>query len=289
MKSLIELGIGCTTKQADPILPEDEAKLWDVGVFGKKNAEQLQKTIFFYACKIFGLRGCDEHHNLECEQFTIGSDKLGKFIQFTGRKTKIYKGGLGQLNVCNKTIKHHCQSGERCIADYFDLYLDSLGRQGTFYRRPLPATSDVPIRYGNQAVGINKLKSFMRVICTEGGLQGNYSNHSGKRTCATQLYLSGVEEQQIMNRTGHRSQAGVRKYKRSSAEMEANVSKILDPPNECTDNSIATPADESTPNISECSVFPETSATVHSEEEPISKMPRLPFGEFKNCNITFQF
>lgn len=138
MKSLIELGIGCTTKQADSILPEDEAKLWDVGVFGKKNAEQLQKTIFFYACKIFGLRGCDEHHNLECEQFTIGSDKLGKFIQFTGRKTKTYKGGLGQLNVCNKTIKHHCQSGERCIADYFDLYLDSLGRQGTFYRRPCP-------------------------------------------------------------------------------------------------------------------------------------------------------
>uniref|UniRef100_A0A8W8NEH2 Uncharacterized protein n=1 Tax=Magallana gigas TaxID=29159 RepID=A0A8W8NEH2_MAGGI len=47
--------------------------------------------------------------------------------------------------------------------------------------------------------------------------------------------------------------------------------------------------DESTPNISECSVFPETSATVHSEEEPMSKRPRLPFGEFKNCNITFQF
>lgn len=46
MKSLIEQGIGCTTKQADPILPGDEAKLWDVGVFGKKNAEQLQKNYF---------------------------------------------------------------------------------------------------------------------------------------------------------------------------------------------------------------------------------------------------
>ena len=37
MKSLIEQGIGCTTKQADPILPEDEVKMWDVGVFGKEN------------------------------------------------------------------------------------------------------------------------------------------------------------------------------------------------------------------------------------------------------------
>lgn len=99
--------------------------------------------------------------------------------------------------------------------------------------------------------------------------------------------MSGVEEQQI----GRRSQSGVRKYKRSSAEMEANVSKILDPPNECTENLIAlnTPANESTPEMSECSVFPETPATVHSEEEPMIKRPRFPLGEFKNCNITFQF
>lgn len=69
---------------------------------------------------------------------------------------------------------------------------------------------------------------------------------------------------------------------------DENVSKKpTTSPNECTDNSIAlnTPA----PNIPECSVFPETSATVHSEEEPMSKRPRFPYGEFKNCNITFQF
>uniref|UniRef100_A0A8W8LBS8 Uncharacterized protein n=1 Tax=Magallana gigas TaxID=29159 RepID=A0A8W8LBS8_MAGGI len=69
---------------------------------------------------------------------------------------------------------------------------------------------------------------------------------------------------------------------------DENISKKpTTSPKECTDNSIAlnTPA----PNIPECSVFPETSATVHSEEEPMSKRPRFPFGEFKNCNITFQF
>lgn len=47
MKSLTEKGIECTTKQADPILPEEEAKLWDVGVFGRQNAEQLLKIVFF--------------------------------------------------------------------------------------------------------------------------------------------------------------------------------------------------------------------------------------------------
>lgn len=33
-----------------------------------------------------------------------------------------------------------------------------------------------------------------------------------------------------MARTGHRSQAGVRKYKRTSAEISVTVSRILDPP-----------------------------------------------------------
>ena len=82
-------------KQADPISREDEAKLWDTNVFGRDNAEQLQQTVFFYGSKLFGLRGCDEHHDLQCEQFEIGDDSKGKFIRFIGRSTKTYKGGLG--------------------------------------------------------------------------------------------------------------------------------------------------------------------------------------------------
>ena len=45
---------------------------------------------------------------------------------------------------------------------------------------------------------IMKLKNFMKVICERGGLKGNYTNHSGKRSCATQLYMAGVDEQEIM-------------------------------------------------------------------------------------------
>lgn len=66
-------------------------------------------------------------------------------------------------------------------------------------------------------------------MCTEAGLSGNFSNHSGKRTCATSLYNSGVDEQLIMERTGHRSDA-VRKYKRTSTSQQNEVSKLLDPP-----------------------------------------------------------
>ena len=56
----------------------------------------------------------------------------------------------------------------------------------------------------------------MKTICEKGELTGHYTNHSGKRTCATQLYNQNVDEQEIMRRTGHRSTTAVRKYKRAS-------------------------------------------------------------------------
>jgi len=117
-------------------------------------------------------------------------------------------------------------SGNRCIADFFSLYLDALGGNGSFYRRPIPGNT---IRFSNQNIGINKLKTFMKSICEKGGL-GQLSNHSGKRTCATQLYRADVEEQEIMQRTGHRSTTTIRKYKRSNDEISAKVSCVLDPP-----------------------------------------------------------
>ena len=38
----------------------------------------------------------------------------------------------------------------------------------------------------------------MATICKKAGIEGNFSNHSGKRTCATSLYDAGIDEQEIM-------------------------------------------------------------------------------------------
>ena len=57
-----------------------------------------------------------------------------------------------------------------------------MNNTGKLYRRPLEGQ---PICYGTQAIVINKLKTMMKCICDRAGLIGTYSNHSGKRTCAT--------------------------------------------------------------------------------------------------------
>lgn len=81
-------------------------------------------------------------------------------------------------------------------------------RHGAFYRRPLNGDS---IRHSPPSLGINKLKTLVKTICAKAGLTGNFTNHSGKRPCATQvyMYIAGIDEQEIMKRTGNRSEKAV--------------------------------------------------------------------------------
>lgn len=64
-------------------------KNWTQGIFGSHSSQALQYIVFFYNCKLFGLKAFDEHKNLECSQFEIGQDEQGKCIRFTGRSSKI--------------------------------------------------------------------------------------------------------------------------------------------------------------------------------------------------------
>jgi hypothetical protein len=112
MKELLSHGFGTKVKQADPILTEDEEKIWEAQVFGMHSAQNLQYTVFFYNCKLFGLCAFDEHRSLECEQFEIGSDNHRKYVHFIGRSNKILKGGIKQMQLQNKDIKHYCTDGK---------------------------------------------------------------------------------------------------------------------------------------------------------------------------------
>ena len=53
MKKLISEGIGVEVKQADPVLPDQENKLWEEGVFGNQDAESLQYTVLLKHYIIF--------------------------------------------------------------------------------------------------------------------------------------------------------------------------------------------------------------------------------------------
>ena len=77
VKHLHGRGLGTSSKQAEPITPDEESLLWTSRQLGTHSAKALVNTVYFYNCKVFGPRSYDEHCNLRCAQFEKKVDEKG--------------------------------------------------------------------------------------------------------------------------------------------------------------------------------------------------------------------
>ena len=64
-------------------------------------------------------------------------------------------------------------------------------------------------------------------LCSKAGIKGFKTNHSLRATTASRLYHNGIDEQLIMERTGHRSLDSVQLYKRTNEEQQIAISRTL--------------------------------------------------------------
>ena len=49
-------GLETQPKQAEPINEDEESRLWGSGELGKQSSQALLNTVYYYNCKMFGLR-----------------------------------------------------------------------------------------------------------------------------------------------------------------------------------------------------------------------------------------
>ena len=219
---LTKKGIGIHKKKADSLSLEDEQLLWSKRVFSDDTAQNLIFIVYYYNCKLFGLRGRDEHKELTTQQFIVTDDT----IEFLGRTSKSYNGGIKQIKLDPKRILHH-DSPTFQISQYYKQYLELVGN-GPFYKKPLENLMN-SIRFGKQPVGVNTLAKYIPRICALGGLKGNFTSHTGKVSTVTQLKDAGVSDELIQIRSGHRSLSTLQMYKRSNEAENINVSSSLNP------------------------------------------------------------
>ena len=126
----------------------------------------------------------------------------------------------------------------------YEKYLTALGNRGYFYRRPLARGI---VRYGEQVVGVEK---------------------------------TGIPEQEIMARTGHRTETAVRKYKRSSSTIHEEVSQVLNPPSKVVKSE----------NNSESEAMEACSSVIADKKVPLSALKditNLEKSVFNNCVFNF--
>ena len=95
-----------------------------------------------------------------------------------------------------------------------------------FYLRPQEKPTE-EVWYTRVAIGHNTLSKTVSCLCESGGIKGYFTNHSLRASAATRLFEAGVDEQLIMERTGHSSTTRVRSYKRVTERLHAVISYVL--------------------------------------------------------------
>ena len=234
MKRLQVKGIGSKKKQAEPLTEQEEEILWEKGMLGDANPQTLLDTIVFMNGLYFALRSGDEHRALRSvppQIEVVEREGERPYLLYTEDTSKNRPGGLKGRRVKPKVVRHHAntENPNRCFIRLFKLYTSlcpSDRPKDAFYLKPLNKPTPT-CWYSKQPLGHNKLAQTVGRLCKAAGIQGYKTNHSLRVATATRLYKSGVDEQLVMERTGHRSVEGVRTYKRTSDEQQVALSDVL--------------------------------------------------------------
>ena len=234
MKRLKTKGLGTCKKQAECIDIDDEEVLWSKNILGDHSPGALLNTIFYMNGMYFALRSGQEHRQLRhspCQIQLVEKEGQIPYLLYTEDISKNNPGGLKGRKCSPKMIKHfaNVNNPDRCFVKFFKKYISLCPKKcppNAFYLKPLAVPKD-DCWFSSVAVGHNKLHNMMKKMCEEAGIEGYKTNHSLRATAATRLFNEGIEEQLIMERTGHHSIDGVRSYKRTSTEQMMAVSYIL--------------------------------------------------------------
>ena len=281
MKRLQAKGLGINRRQAEVITPEEEETLWRTGQLGDSNPQQLLDTMIYCCGLFFALRSGREHRQLRRSPPQIQLiEQAGErsYLKYQEDISKNHPGGLKGRKITPKVVYHHANlvNPERCFVRLLKKYTSLTppdAPANAFYLKPAK-TPTTTCWYSCQPLGHNPLGNTVARLCRSAGISGFKTNHSLRATSASRLYQSGVEEQQIMERTGHMSLEGVRSYKKTSDEQREALSDILNCPS--TSGPAKIPRTEPTPRPG-----PITSTSVSSDTLQLSH------AYFSGCTVNF--
>ena len=240
----------------------------------EERSQSLLATIIFVCGLFFALRSGKEHRQLRrepCQIQLMETDGDRPYLEYTEDISKNHPGGLKGRKIAPKVVRHHNnpENPARCFVTLFKKYMRLCPADApshAFYLKVIqPSHVSDTCWYSKNPLGHNQLDKTVSRLCSAAGIGGFKTNHSLRATSTSRLYQSGVEEQMVMERTGHRSVDGVRSYKRTSDEQRITLSDILN----------------------RKPVTNTHSTTSHDTTGALTGIYNLQSSSFTNCSITF--
>ena len=301
MKRLQRSGLGSKRRQAEPLTIDEEELLWTKGLLGSNSPQTLVDTIFFMNGIYFALRSGAEHRQLrhdpcQIELFERSGER--SYLKYTEDLSKNKPGGLKGRKMKPKVVLHHANEKDpgRCFVHLFKMYRRLCPKdqpKDAFYLQPLKNPSP-GCWFSNKPIGYNKLDGTVARLCKLAGIPGYRTNHSLRATTATRLYQAGVDEQLVMERTGHQSLEGVRSYKRTSTAQQESISDILSGANdkaESTSTSLVPRAKATDIADSSCMVQVNNHNIANTTTNSLTNnvITPTPNFNFHSCSVTINY
>ena len=226
-------GLG-VRRSSEIISTNIEDTLFTAGILGGDSPLKLLRTVIYMVGLHCALRGGTEHDKLrrpgfDC-QLNVELDECGieRLVYHEDPLQKTNQGGL--LSKSNNKIVYVYGSSnmERCPLYYFKKYIGLLPVTkgcAKLYMRPKKKFT-LSTWYCDQPYGFNRIKTTVKEVCKEAGIEGIFTNHSLRATCASRMFSNNVPEQIIKEVPGHRSDC-VRVYKRTSDSLRKVASETV--------------------------------------------------------------
>nr|XP_058942216.1 uncharacterized protein LOC131770516 [Pocillopora verrucosa] len=275
-------GKGKRPNAANALTAEEEKMLWSEQSLGDFIPRVLSQTMWWILTQHFGLRGRQEHHSMEVEDFSFCADDSGtEYVTFKENSTKTRQGGL---NTKHRSVlpKMFATGGQRCPVELLKQYLSrrpqELRDKGPFYLAIIenPKTN---VWYKKQRLGVNSIDNMMKSVVKNTALETSkkkFTNHTTRKTVVKKLRAASVERQSIIQVTGHASEKSLNDYDEGSEKEQRQLSNIIS-------NAPQSAASSSFPGLPMCS----SPATTSTCEQVKTSGHAFTVNNFHNCQVTF--
>ena len=224
-------GFGKRPNAAKVLTSQDEELLWSKGVLGSHSPQSLIQTMWFLLTQHFGLRGCQEHHDMYVEDFAFSTDDNGiEFVTYEENPTKTRQGGLRKKRRVVQP-KMFATGGQRCPVKLFKTFLErrpeEMRNSGPFYLA-LNERPKTQVWYKRQRMGVNSINSFMKNMASQADIQGKkLTNHSARKTLVKKLKAANQPRSAIIGVTGHTNERSLADYEEGDEKEERLISSII--------------------------------------------------------------
>ena len=181
MKRLNATGKYVNKKQAQPITPEQEDRLWELKLLGDHNPQVLLNTMVFQVGFYFALKSGNEHRRLRHSppQITLYEPPGERsYLVYREDVSKTNQGGLSSRKKKPKEVYQYAnmENPSRCFVQLYKLYRSKCPTDrpaSAFYLTPLARPKET-VWYSKVPIGHNVLGKVVSDMMNQAGFEGQY-------------------------------------------------------------------------------------------------------------------